>query len=557
MRAAKYNTEIRTRRTPQSSVLTKARRTKKKRFTDKRVLVLCFAAAAVVVALIFLVILKGGQNIATLAEYETLAKTEKIFNGVTINGIDVGGMTVAQAKEAIADSITQKEEAIIKLSFRLNGKIYEIPASKIAFRSNVDDILKQALMLGREGSEAKQVQIKKQLEEKGIALETTHSVDESAFKDSLQSYANESLSILPKDATVEVSREKMPATLKIIESADGREVDFDTIYNTALEQFHSKNYVPIDVTYQTIEPTITTEVLKANTKTISYAETYFKSAAGSAPNRVFNIKKIAGILNGCVIQPGQEFSVNDTVGPRTEAGGWALAPGMEDGGYTEQAGGGICQVSTTLFIAALKSELEVTTRKHHSWPVSYVPAGMDATISTNGPDLKILNNGEFPVYIIINVDESKKDVHVEIIGTPLGDGKTIKITAQTIETIVPEEPLITVSNSMAPGTRYVEQQERTGLKTETYKTYYDKNGKQISDPVLLYEDTYKAFQAEYLDGPAIKGANPSATPVIVSSPGMTLKPTATPSPSPTIKPTPSPTPTLSTEQASPTASASP
>ncbi|MHB1314043.1 MAG: VanW family protein [Christensenellales bacterium] len=546
MGSSRYNTENRIRQTPKGEAYTKARRTKKKNTVDKRLLILGFFAVAIVAALIFLVVLQGGKSDIVLAEYETLAKTEKIYDGVTINGVSVGGKTVAQAKEAIADSILQKEESIIRLSFRLDNNVYDMPVSQITFISNTDDILKQALMLGREGSTSRQNQVIKELTEKGMALETTHTVDESAFKASLQTYVSQSLNIAPKDATVEVNKEVMPATLTVIESAQGRTVDFEPLYQAALAQFESKEYSPIDATYQLVEPAVTTDVIEANTKLIGYpTDTYFKSAAGSAPNRVFNIKKIAGILNGSVIQPGEIFSVNDTVGPRTEAGGWALAPGMEDGGYTEQAGGGVCQVSTTLFVAALKAELKIEDRRHHSWPVSYVSPGMDATISTGGPDLKIMNNKEYPVYILINVDETLKQVHIEIYGTPLEGNKKIKITAKTIEELPPEdEPVITVSDTMAPGTRFIVKQRRNSLKTETYKTYYDENDKKIGEPIMIFDDTYKAFRGEYLDGPPLAGAEPSATPVIVESPGMTLKPTPTPTPTPS--PTPSPAePTMS------------
>ena len=106
-----------------------------------------------------------------------------------------------------------------------------------------------------------------------------------------------------------------------------------------------------------------------------------------------------GKINGTVLYPGEEFSVGQTIGPLTAAGGYELAGAYENGQTVQSYGGGVCQVSTTLYNAVLKAELEVTQRSNHSMIVTYVKPSMDAAIAGDYKDLKFVNNLDAPIYI--------------------------------------------------------------------------------------------------------------------------------------------------------------
>lgn len=93
------------------------------------------------------------------------------------------------------------------------------------------------------------------------------------------------------------------------------------------------------------------------------------------------------------------------------------AAGISDGQYVDEPGGGICQVSSTLYIALIKSEVEIVTRSHHSWPLSYVPTGLDATISTGGPDFVYRNNYDTPIAVVVTVDgKDERSITVKVHG---------------------------------------------------------------------------------------------------------------------------------------------
>jgi LCP family protein required for cell wall assembly len=154
--------------------------------------------------------------------------------------------------------------------------------------------------------------------------------------------------------------------------------------------------------------------------------------------RYYNIVKALKALDGQVIKPGETLSFNRIVGDRTESNGWKHVKGIVDGQYTDQIGGGVCVASSMLYIAALQSELTVTDRTHHAWPAVDFPGGLDATVTTGTPDLKIKNEKTAPVTIQAVIGGEKNGeiaLSLKICGEPLADGMQIaaisKKTGQT------------------------------------------------------------------------------------------------------------------------------
>lgn len=181
-------------------------------------------------------------------------------------------------------------------------------------------------------------------------------------------------------------------------------------------------------------------------------------------NRNSNLKKACEMLNGLVLQPGQEFSYNETLGERTKDKGWLPAPAYSGTTLVDSPGGGICQVSSTLYLASVYAELTVLERVNHGFPVSYIPLGMDATVNWGFTDLKLRNDSPMPVKIV--AEETDDLVKVSILGTETRN-YDIKMTYSV-------------------GGRHV----------KTYMSKYDKTtGELISkDPVALssyLEDIYK------------------------------------------------------------------
>lgn len=140
---------------------------------------------------------------------------------------------------------------------------------------------------------------------------------------------------------------------------------------------------------------------------------------GDNENRNGNLRKACGMLDGLVLQPGQELSYNEALGPRTKEVGWLPAPAYSGTKLVDSPGGGICQVSSTLYLASVYSELTIVERRNHGYPVSYIPLGMDATVSWGFADLKIRNDSPMPVKI--QAEESDGYVRISILGTETRD----------------------------------------------------------------------------------------------------------------------------------------
>ena len=141
------------------------------------------------------------------------------------------------------------------------------------------------------------------------------------------------------------------------------------------------------------------------------------SAAGSTKQRINNLRKACELLNGIELMPGDLFSYNMALGERTPEAGWQPAPAYANNEVRQEYGGGICQVSSTLFNAVLYSNLMINSRDCHQFKVGYLPAGMDATVSWGAPDFRFINNKDYPIRIVAWYDEDTQEVCIQIRGT--------------------------------------------------------------------------------------------------------------------------------------------
>lgn len=209
--------------------------------------------------------------------------------------------------------------------------------------------------------------------------------------------------------------------------------------------------------------------------------TYFKA---SDANRVVNITVAATNANNFIVMPGEVFSLNKEIGPRLEKYGFKLAHVIVNNRFVDGIGGGVCQVSTTLYNAALKADLSIVERTHHSIPSTYVPIGRDATVSGDSKDLKFLNNTSSPLYITNEV--KKNQITFKIYGKNDDPNRRVRIKTQTLDykiskTVTVEDPTLpkgTVLLDVAPHNAYVVRSYREiyekGKLVKTEELYIDK-----------------------------------------------------------------------------------
>ncbi|MCK8816225.1 VanW family protein [Natroniella sulfidigena] len=220
------------------------------------------------------------------------------------------------------------------------------------------------------------------------------------------------------------------------------------------------------------------------TDVVSTKTTYFDQENS---NRTTNIKLAAEKIDGTVIKPGEIFSFNQVVGPRTKERGYKKAPEIIEGEFVDGVGGGISQVSSTLYNAVLLAGLEMVDRTSHSRPVSYLPLGRSATIYYNQIDLKFKNSSDYPMMIVARVFADQ--LTVSLLGRD--HGKSIKLETVELETLEPK--LIKKSDeSLESDEKKIVQEGREGYRVVTKRIVKERN--QIIREELISSDIYLALE---------------------------------------------------------------
>ena len=261
-------------------------------------------------------------------------------------------------------------------------------------------------------------------------------------------------------------------------------LDFDISMDEAremLKTYQEEYTIPLKVTY----PSVSTNDIgsEAFPDLLSSFRTSFTS---SNSNRSTNIRLCSEKINGTVLMPGETFSFNQVVGKRTPEAGFKPATAYSSGKVVQEYGGGICQVSSTLYNAVLYANLEITERTNHGYKPSYVDPGLDATVSWGGPDFKFTNNRDYPIRIVC--DTSNKILNIYIYGLKRDTDYKVVLDAQYVST-VNFKTVYQKDSSLASGQSRVIQSGSNGCKTATYKYLYDANGTLVSSECIS-RDTY-------------------------------------------------------------------
>ncbi|MDO5146021.1 MAG: VanW family protein [Eubacteriales bacterium] len=280
-----------------------------------------------------------------------------------------------------------------------------------------------------------------------------------------------------------VHTKKAEATLdpkndyKIVKSVRGVSFDKDSAAAALAAGAEGEDViVPLKIK----KPKITTKKLKKH---------LFKDTLGSCTTnvggssaRISNVALAAKTINGTILLPGESFSYNGTVGERTTARGYRSAPAYSNGQSVQELGGGICQVSSTLYKATLLSNLEIVEHHNHSYVSAYIGIGMDATVSWGGPDYRFKNNTDYPIKISASYSDGQ--VTCKILGAKL-DKKKVEMTADVLKvnergTVYQDDP------TMEKGTSVVVSSGHDGYVVQTYRNIYNGKGKKISSEKEAY-----------------------------------------------------------------------
>ncbi len=265
----------------------------------------------------------------------------------------------------------------------------------------------------------------------------------------------------------------------------GREVDQEKLAADIVSALKKKDFdAQITAVVNQVDPEFSEEVAREKYKTVSTFTT--KTTANSKRNT--NVRLAAEAVNGTVLQPGEEFSFNKVVGERTEAKGYKGAAAYNNGEVVEEIGGGVCQVSSTLYNAVVQAGLKTTKRQSHTFEPSYVRPGTDATISWGGPDYRFVNNSN--AAIGIRARYADQTMTVSIYAIPLlEEGVTYSLKSTKLKTIDPPAPTYEEDPTLAPGVEKVKSSGSSGSLWET--RLIKKKGDEVISDDVDHTVTYK------------------------------------------------------------------
>ena len=397
---------------------------------------------------------------------------EMICNGVFIEGLEIGGKSVTEAK----DIVTKYLEDILdkKVTVKANDKSASVTAKELGATFAESDYVDQALNIGKFGNVVRRYKDLKDVENDKKVYKVEVSFDEKKVNEFISKKATD-CNIEPKEPSLSASG-RLPSSnasssFSIKEGQIGKCIDTDKLTEELNKQLKEWNKEDIDIEAVVKEekPKHSTEELrKCNDRLAQFSTNY--SSSGSS--RCKNIATATGKIDGSVVYPGEEFSILSKIAPFTKSNGYAEAGSYSQGKVVDSLGGGVCQVSTTLYNAILRAELDVTMRNNHSMVVSYVPISADAMIASSASrDFKFKNNTKAPIYI--EAYTSGKNVTFNVYGEETrSSNRTLKFENKIIKTIQPGKEVITKDSSKPKSYREVTQSAHVGYKAEYYKIVY-------------------------------------------------------------------------------------
>ena len=378
-------------------------------------------AAAIVACLIIGVLCSTGNFVPGVL------KSNRICRGVAVGGHNVGGMTVSEARARLQTQMSECETA--PLSLRLGDEAWRVNPEEIGTVVDVEAALRAAYSIGRSGRLYARLAQRRQAAREKIDIPLVVSVDEQRLRDLVFALANV-VQVQPVDARIVITDDD---EVIIEPSSEGRQLDVDELISRLRSTTLSRGAREIDLPVETVLPTVITSELESRgiIRLLGEYTTKFKASNVKRSN---NIRLGAAMIDGTIIAPGDVFSFNEVVGPRTPERGFLEADIILNAELVPGIGGGICQVSTTLYNAALLSDLEIVSRVNHSLPISYVPLGRDATVSYGAIDLKVRNSTDHHVLLKARVD--KDTITFKVFGD-LPRDMVVGIETEVLERIEP------------------------------------------------------------------------------------------------------------------------
>lgn len=460
-------------------------------------------SSKVKLAVIILTVLLASVAVSFFTVIAVVGKRDIIFPGVRVADIELGGLSSDEAMTRLMEYNKQLgDKTITVIHANCSG---QFKFKDIGCLINAEELVKRARLLGRQGFLLDQWLERRKLAVEGQEISLTVTADKKKLQQVLDEITK-AVRVPPRDARLLVNPDD---TVQIVESADGYGVDMEAAWNKLLDIAFNRDEAELPVKLVSVRPARTTENIRAMgiNGVVAQFTTRFDLRK---TNRVYNIKVAAQALDGQEVKPGQVFSFNKIVGPRSQEAGYKLAPTILNNEFIDSLGGGVCQVSTTLYNSLLLADVEIIERSSHSLVVSYVPLGQDAAVSYGGKDLRFKNN--YDTSLLIKTKVVGNTITFKLFGD-VKNKKYVKITNSTIK----EYPykIVTKDDLTLPkGSQTVKQKGVKGYKVVSQRQVY--SGGLLIKKEKLPASLYNPLDQLILKGPGKTNASGKPQPRTVA-----------------------------------------
>ena len=401
------------------------------------------------------------------------------YKGIYIDSVDISGLTKEQAKKNLEYEFSKncRSEAI---SLLYGEKVWKIPLKSINYQYDFEGTLNYAYKVGHEGSLMERLRTIKSLKSTPINLIVPGKFDNTKIVEKLNIIKKE-IDFLSIPSTYNYNYGKISYTKDV----DGKNFDIEENAKLIETQLLNRNFNDVFLVVQVVEPSISVDdVIELKDVLATYTTRFNVNNYSRAHNIQLACKKI----NNKLLLPGEEFSMDLSLGPRTAEQGFMQAPIIMKSEIVPGAGGGVCQVASTLYNAVLLSMLQVTSRVHHSIALSYVPPGQDATISEGYIDLKFKNNRDYTICVVSEVHDG--NVTIKIIGKRTNADPRVLLRPIIVEEYEPPEAEYVINEGLSDGQKIYKTKEKKGLKVILYRDTYNEQGELINSEKIS-QDIYK------------------------------------------------------------------
>ena len=419
-----------------------------------------------------------GAGLTVQAQEEDVIK-----DGIFISGVEVSGMTKDEAALAVEDYVTGLESVEITLEM-VEGNEVRVSAGELGISWSNPEVVDEAMEIGTYGNVIQRYKIMKDLQHENHIFDLEFQFDIAAIDEVLRNKC-----VKFDQEAIDLGLKRVDGRFIIEEGQIGYRLDvetsIDTVYNQLVKEW-DENPCSIALNIDVDEPRGSVEELEKVQDVLGSFTTSFKTS-GTA--RSANVTNACELIDGFTLYPGEEFSTLNEITPFSTANGYYAAASYLNGKVVDSLGGGICQVSTTLYNAVLKAELEVTERYNHSMIVNYVDPSADAAIAESaGKDFKFINTTDAPVYIEGIIKD--KQITFNIYGQESRNAdRKVTYVSEVIEVINPTTDIITADPGHAIGYVVVNQSAHIGYKAKLWKIVTE-NGKEVERSQVNYS-SYK------------------------------------------------------------------